>query len=209
MISVKFKKSSMFALPVRAHCCFRLFPPSLLPSTTHLAMSALHGDGIKVNFAFFHLLWSKGSDSQALRVPDTVVFLSGLPHQWYFTTRNGGPNRDQTMVQRKRKTNITLENIEEVFLDKAASSRGTVGEDVVVAYFIERGETESARIEYFNPRSLRKKLFDSTPFSFVISVAHTIHTGLRTCTNNNPPLSQMISYKVTARQTRVAFFSDS
>jgi hypothetical protein len=133
-------------------------------------LEALHGDGVKVNFALFHLLWSKSSsndDSQApLRVPDTVVFLFGLPHQWYFTTKNGGSSRDQTMILRKRKTNLTLENIEEVFLDKA-SSRGTVGEDDVVAYFIEQGGTESARIEYFNPRSLRKKLFDSLLFSFV------------------------------------------
>ena len=120
-------------------------------------MSQLHGDGI--NFSFFNLLWSKSTsndDSQApLRVPDTVVFLFGLPHQWYFTSKNGGPNRDQTMILRKRRTNLTLENIEEVFLDKA-SSRGSVGEDDVVAYFIEQGGTGSCNIEYFNARSLRK-----------------------------------------------------
>lgn len=58
---------------------------------------------------------------------------------------------------------MTLENIEEVFLDKA-SSRGPVGEDDVVAYFIERGHVASGNgdsccnIEYFNPRSLRKFL---------------------------------------------------
>lgn len=126
---------------------------------------ALAGDGI--NFSFFNLLWSKSnnddSDSRSplLRVPDTVIFLFGLPHQWYFTSKNGGPNRDQTMILRKRKTNLTLENIEEVFLDKA-SSRGAVRDDDIVAYFIEQGQggTESgascSNIEYFGPRSLRE-----------------------------------------------------
>jgi hypothetical protein len=67
---------------------------------------ALHGDGI--NFAFFNLLWSKSDDgakqvvepssagqggkagktSSILRVPDTVVFLFGQPHEWYFTSKN-------------------------------------------------------------------------------------------------------------------------
>jgi hypothetical protein len=65
------------------------------------------------------------------------------------------------MILRKRRTNLTLENIEEVFLDKA-NSRGTVGDDDIVAYFIEQGQggTESGdsccNIEYFDPRSLRK-----------------------------------------------------
>lgn len=126
---------------------------------------ALAGDGI--NFSFFNLLWSKSNnndDSRAplLRVPDTVIFLFGVANQWFFTSKNGGPNRDQTMILRKRRTNLTLENIEEVFLAKA-SSRGTVGDDDIVAYFIEqgRGDSESGQscsnaIEYFSPRSLRK-----------------------------------------------------
>lgn len=94
-----------------------------------------------------------------LRVPDTIVFLFGLPHQWYFTSKKGGQNQDQTMILRKRRRNITLENIEEVFLHKS-SSRGTVGDEDVVAYFIEqrdiKKEDHSCNIEYFNPRTLRK-----------------------------------------------------
>jgi hypothetical protein len=108
---------------------------------------ALHGDGI--NFAFFNLLWSKSdggtktkevADRQGgvkpaiLRVPDTVVFLFGQPHQWYFTSKNGGPNKDKTTILRKRRGNLTLANIEEVFLTKSASRE--LGEDDVVAYFI-------------------------------------------------------------------------
>jgi len=102
-----------------------------------------------------------------LRVPDTVVFLFGQPHQWYFTSNNGGPDRDKTTILRKRRSNLTLANIEEVFLNKA----GEVGEDDVVAYFIAitaeghtsidassaaiENETLSS-IEYFNKKSLRK-----------------------------------------------------
>ena len=147
---------------------------------------ALHADGI--NFAFFDLLWSKCSSevkvssseiksSPTLRVPDTVLFLFGLPHQWYFTSKNGGPHRDHTTILRKRRANLTLENIIEVFLTKA-SSRGVVGDDEVVAYFIS-SKTEAAAtnnglnasldaydavvdnemacsIEYFNKKTLRE-----------------------------------------------------
>jgi len=104
-----------------------------------------------------------------------VVFLFGQPHQWYFTSKNGGPNKDKTTILRKRKTNLTLANIEEVFLDKAASGtrRGEVGDDDVVAYFISSQESDgdedavaeqnavvdddtSCSIEYFNRKSLRE-----------------------------------------------------
>lgn len=165
--------------------------------------SSLHGDGI--NFSFFQLLWrkangettgSKGSRDQAsdirpntaqsrpiLRVPDTVVFLFGQPHQWYFTSNNGGPDKSKTTILRKRKANLTIENIEEVFLSKAASKRYGNGDHDVVAYFIsssvhplskneESGESEllenldpsnnglrkelSCNIEYFDKTSLRE-----------------------------------------------------
>ncbi|KAL7542362.1 hypothetical protein ACHAXR_012097 [Thalassiosira sp. AJA248-18] len=112
--------------------------------------NALHGDGI--NFPFFNLLWSKNSNddekpprsadkrkqpdgvrqSPILRVPDTVVFLFGQPHQWYFTSKNGGPDKNKTMILRKRRANLTLANIEDVFLSKHKQ----MGDDDVVAYFI-------------------------------------------------------------------------
>lgn len=136
----------------------------------------LHSDGI--SFAFFDLLWSKSSsneheqrESPILRLPDTVLFLFGLPHQWYFTSKNGGPHRDKTTILRKRKANLTLDNIEDVFLTKA-SSRGGIGDDEVVAYFISSvPETAgvdlnadstiadidtSCSIEYFDKKTLRK-----------------------------------------------------
>eukprot|EP00956_Cyclotella_meneghiniana_P001067 scaffold1261_cov50-Cyclotella_meneghiniana.AAC.8 len=131
---------------------FALLTAKELRSEEEMAQAhALHADGI--NFAFFDLLWSKCSSevkvssseiksSPTLRVPDTVLFLFGLPHQWYFTSKNGGPHRDHTTILRKRRANLTLENIIEVFLTKA-SSRGIVGDDEVVAYFIS-SKTEAA-----------------------------------------------------------------
>ena len=136
----------------------------------------LHSDGI--TFAFFDLLWSKSSSNEneqrtspILRLPDTVLFLFGLPHQWYFTSKNGGPHRDKTTILRKRRANLTLENIEDVFLTKA-SSRGGIGDDEVVAYFISSAPEKagvdlinhstvgiietSCSIEYFNRKTLRK-----------------------------------------------------
>ena len=75
-----------------------------------------------------------GKQQPILRVPDTVIFLFGQPHEWYFTSKNGGPDKNKTTILRKRRANLTVANIEEVFLSKAAS-RG-VGDDDVVAYFI-------------------------------------------------------------------------
>lgn len=162
-------------------------------------LNALHGDGI--NFPFFELLWSKNCDdnqksnrkmnlpardstkrrhigkSEArtppiLRVPDTVVFLFGQPHQWYFTSKNGGPDKNKTTIMRKRRGNLTLANIEEVLLNKAAS-RGKVEDTDIVAYFITskggdvthndqraRSYTDgsSCNIEYFNKRTLHEFL---------------------------------------------------
>lgn len=149
-----------------------------LQATDALTMDALEGDGI--NLSFFNLLWSKseggspaGANSQPrLRVPDTVVFLFGQPHQWYFTSKNGGPNKDRTTILRKRRANLTLANIEQEFLKKAAS-RG-VGDSDVVAYFISSvagndehaslddcnavvgGSDASCKIEYLNKSALRK-----------------------------------------------------
>ena len=138
--------------------------------------SDLHGDGI--NFAFFEILWSKCSCEEEsscenkapiLRIPDTVIFLFGLPHQWYFTSKHGGPHRNKTNILRKRRANLTLENIEQAFLTKAFSC-GEVGDDKVIAYFISSKPVNSnvgvhnavldnemsCEIEYFNKESLRK-----------------------------------------------------
>jgi hypothetical protein len=153
--------------------------------------SSLHGDGI--NFAFFNLLWSKSDDgareivqttstgqqdskpgktSSILRLPDTVVFLFGQPHQWYFTSKNGGPHKNKTTILRKKRVNLTLANIEEVFLSKTSSLE--LGEDDVVAYFISSkgdgmeqlasldacnavaDDASSCNIEYLNKQALSK-----------------------------------------------------
>jgi hypothetical protein len=187
---------------------------------------ALHGDGI--NFAFFNLLWSKSDDgakqvvepssagqggkagktSSILRVPDTVVFLFGQPHEWYFTSKNlqsdGSEgcshltmgcshsvlhrnvknnelghslkfmfrHKNKTTILRKKRVNLTVANIEEVFLTKSASR--DVGEDDVVAYFISSkgdgteqlasldacnavaDDATSCNIEYLNKQALSK-----------------------------------------------------
>ena len=151
------------------------------PATKTMTQAeALDGDGI--NFAFFDLLWSKCSSNERLasseppilRVPDTLLFLHGQPHQWYFTSKNGGPHKNKTCILRKKKTNLNLENIQEVFLTKA-SSKGEVGDEEVVAYFISletemtgdskasfdaldiAGDNDMAcSIEYFDKNTLRE-----------------------------------------------------
>ena len=138
---------------------------------------------------FFRILWNVTSSSNGttldkspvLRLPDTVVFLFGQPHEWYFTSKNGGPNKDRTTILKKRKANLTLNNIEEVFLTKAAApskrKKKAVKDNAIVAYFISSGGLESEvsdvgddvtlrhqsqdgevgyDIEYFDRQSLRE-----------------------------------------------------
>ena len=139
---------------------------------------------------FFRILWNASSSSKddseettvLVRLPDTVVFLFGQPHEWYFTSKNGGPNKDRTAILKKRKPNLTLNKIEEVFLNKAAlpskrKKKAAVKDNAIVAYFINSGGLESdiidndgtpchqhqqddgevgCDIEYFDRQSLRE-----------------------------------------------------
>lgn len=120
--------------------------------------ASLEGDGI--NASFFHLLWNKdnaptSSSSMStntttnttappppLRIPDTVVFQYGQPLHWYFTSKRGGKDGKTVTILRKRKQNVTIEKIEELFLKKA-STRGVLGDHDVVAYFIASADCTS------------------------------------------------------------------
>jgi hypothetical protein len=142
--------------------------------------SNLEGDGIHPDF--FHRLWIKhrnfeqdnyddkrrDSSSQVdIRIPDTVIFRLGQPLHWYFTNER---NR-RTSILRKRKRNLNVEKIEQVFLRKANGSLdGNVDDHTIVAYFVAskestsrnrvqnglNDETTSCDIEYFNKQGLRK-----------------------------------------------------
>ncbi len=116
--------------------------------------ASLEGDGL--NIPFFQLLWNKDNAASSsstntnttpppqppLRVPDTVVFQYGQPLHWYFTSRRGGKDGKTVTILRKRKQNVTIEKIEELFLKKAAT-RGVLGEHDVVAYFIASADCTS------------------------------------------------------------------
>lgn len=147
--------------------------------------SSLHSDGI--NFSFFHFLWNKATQKNKnlkndsvsdndhsskdkntgyIRIPDTIIFQFGQPLHWYFTSENRG----QPTILRKRKQNLTVDKIEEVFLSKAKREGLIVGEgggSDIVAYFIssvvseERGGNNPADIEYFDWNGLRKSLKQS------------------------------------------------
>ena len=117
---------------------------------------SIQGDGI--NIAFFQQLWQKNRNDNIssnkcqsarhrfttavpqripLRLPDTVIFQLGQPLQWYFTSERGeGPS-----ILRKRRQNVTVEKIEEVFLKRArVSNKGFLHENDIVAYFIASNE---------------------------------------------------------------------
>jgi len=123
----------------------------------NLFAPSLQGDGIR--FAFFHYLWSKnrGEDKEnvnrtngkgrgskssiQIRLPDTVIFRLGQPLQWYFTSTRGG----RTSILQKRKQNVNVEKIEEVFVRKIRSTnKGRLdANNDIVAYFIASRECSS------------------------------------------------------------------
>jgi hypothetical protein len=113
----------------------------------------LQGDGIK--FSFFHYLWMKNRGqlkefgtkkfqsiqkgnwkvkSTQIRLPDTVIFRLGQPLQWYFTSERGG----QPSLLRKRKQNLNVEKIENVFIKKArnVNKDWLDSNNDILAYFI-------------------------------------------------------------------------
>ncbi len=116
----------------------------------------MHGDGIR--FDFFHHLWNKNKSkskskneqngtklgsrielsngteaAHQVRLPDTVIFRLGQPLQWYFTSERG----KRASILRKRKRNVKVEHIEEVFLRKCKSKKkGPLDSTDIVAYFI-------------------------------------------------------------------------
>jgi hypothetical protein len=123
---------------------------------------SLEGDGI--NFSFFHHLWIKNRNQDKehgnkgyhnmqdktckniskivqLRLPDTVVFRLGQPLQWYFTCEHGG----QPSILRKRKQNLNIEKIEEIFIQKGrAVNKGWLDpNNDILAYFISCSSDES------------------------------------------------------------------
>jgi len=116
----------------------------------------LSSDGI--SFEFFNLLWTKDelNFGPSVNIPDTIVFKSGTPSNWYFTASNG-------RIKRKNRQNLMNARIEEAF------TKHLLGYDVV-AFFIhvESTDEEDKRnstsaipmsIEYFDRTGLTDFLY--------------------------------------------------
>ena len=111
-------------------------------------MSDLAGDGISLDF--FDLLWSKaaedGSSCLKLRLPDTVIITRGVPTRYFFTSTKQRKDRNPAIL-RKRKQNVTVESIFDLFCRKASTTttdlRGERRERDVVAYFIASADCTS------------------------------------------------------------------
>ena len=136
---------------------------------------SVQGDG--VNIAFFQQLWQKNrkevrdsqsetyssasnSDEQTpLRLPDTVTFQLGQPLQWFFTSERGG----NPVILKKRRQNVNVEKVEEVFLEKArASNKGFLHENDIVAYFIASNECTLRNRRMTKQRTLDSESHDGT-----------------------------------------------
>lgn len=155
--------------------------------------SSLQGDGIHPDF--FHHLWLQNRNDEdkndsdrfrlgetssrcCIRIPDTVTFRLGQPLQWYFINERN----QRISILKKRKKNLSVEKIEQVFLRKARASVGEhLTEHDIVAYFVassectsrnraENGvcnETISCDVEYLNAEQLRESyiyVFQTTSF---------------------------------------------
>ena len=164
----------------------------------NLFAPSLQGDGVR--FTFFDYLWNKNrgenkdnvskanetrasalSSSTQIRVPDTVIFRLGQPLQWYFTKERGG----ETSILRKRKKNVNVEKIEEVFLKKILSTKkGCLDpKNDIVAYFISSKECSSLnRQGSFDDRTTNEGISDSkvdTPCNNTGDIEYFNKEGLR------------------------------
>jgi len=94
-------------------------------------MAYIEGDGPRANL--YHLLWQKEGpyvEKSSIRIPDTLIFLHGMPTMWYFTSSEG-------KILKKRSQNLTYDNIIQKFTSWHS-------EDEIVASFI---STEPVKLE--------------------------------------------------------------
>ena len=123
--------------------------------------------------------FDKKKHKTSLRIPDTVIFHFGQPVQWYFTSQK----KKGVTILRKRKHNLTIEKIEEVFIQKTKlKNNGWVDKNEIVAYFVTNNDCTSTHnlgdkcddestaieglcnIEYFDKDSLCEyEYFDMNP----------------------------------------------
>ena len=76
----------------------------------------------------------------SLRIPDTVIFHFGQPVQWYFTSQK----KKGVTILRKRKQNLTIEKVEEVFIQKTKlRNNGWLDTNEIVAYFVTNNDCTS------------------------------------------------------------------
>ena len=93
-------------------------------------LGPIEGDGVLEGL--YQYLWEKDKLERGpigVSVPDTVVFLHRTPAAWYFTSSRDG------LIKRKNRANLTLEKIEESFLDAAGSC------GIVAVYIDTKGKT--------------------------------------------------------------------
>ncbi|EGR34456.1 hypothetical protein IMG5_010830 [Ichthyophthirius multifiliis] len=76
-----------------------------------------------------------------VNIPDTIYYKFGQPVIWYFTDSNG-------QVKKKMKNNLTVEAIQECFLNKTPECN-------IVAFFISINhvKTQDYKFEFFNQKS--------------------------------------------------------
>jgi hypothetical protein len=88
--------------------------------------ASLEGDGVCVSL--FELLWRKDEFNfgPSVSLPDTVVFQSGQPVAWYFTSVDG-------KIKKKHRNNLMAVKIEEHFRKR------TIGYDVIACFITTSG----------------------------------------------------------------------
>ncbi|KAL4453639.1 hypothetical protein ABPG74_009535 [Tetrahymena malaccensis] len=106
-------------------------------------------------FDLYHYLWQDEDPQQnkhivpSVNIPDTIYYKYGEPRLWFFTDKNG-------QVKKKMKNKLTIEKIEEEFLDKAPDCN-------IVAFFVWTSQNgQNYRFEYFNPEDFVKFLYSKS-----------------------------------------------
>lgn len=112
-------------------------------------MAFIDGDG--PNPDIYHLIWKNEGPYLAksqIHVPETIIFIHGIPTAWYFTNNEG-------KILRKKAKNLSHENIVQRFTAKQSQQD-------IVGYFIHIDSDKIQERLFTRQRSKSKLLLVAT-----------------------------------------------
>lgn len=115
-------------------------------------MAYIDGDG--PNPDIYHLIWKNEGpylEKYQIHIPETIIFIHGIPTAWYFTNQDG-------KILRKKARNLSHENIVQRFTAKKSQQD-------IVGYFIHIDSEKIQERLFTRQRSKSKQLLYSLQFA--------------------------------------------